>query len=243
LKKVYFLPIFWVFVLGIASIPSAQCYPPAGTYHFDPCTAQATIQIILVGTVTGTVNGSIDVQASNPYDPGDGRIKIDEEIISSYFVGTSPLGPIAITGSPTAVSSGAIQQQVAGNDFPADSWFNAFFEIHTTLPSPYSTIHNYPYPIPMGAIIYSVPPYGTTYISTTTDIPLFDELNNPIGLLKYMSFTLPPPPPAPPVGGKATPINLPTIKPELQIPWIWLTTIILPFVATAAFVKLKKKEQ
>ena len=50
-------------------------------------------------------------------------------------------------------------------------------------------------------------------------------------------------PPPTSVGGKAIPINKAVIKPELQIPWIWLSTIILPLVATVVFIKLKKKKQ
>ena len=46
-----------------------------------------------------------------------------------------------------------------------------------------------------------------------------------------------------PVGGKATPIDKAIIKPELHNPWIWLSTIILPLIATAVFIKLKKKKQ
>jgi hypothetical protein len=49
--------------------------------------------------------------------------------------------------------------------------------------------------------------------------------------------------PAPkPVGGKATPINI-GFEPELQTPWLWLTTIILPWLATVVYVKLRKKKQ
>ena len=47
----------------------------------------------------------------------------------------------------------------------------------------------------------------------------------------------------PPVGGKATPIIKPMNNLELQTPWIWLTTIILPLIATVVFVKLKKMKQ
>ena len=50
------------------------------------------------------------------------------------------------------------------------------------------------------------------------------------------------PAPPPPVGGKATPINIPTNKPEPPTLWIWLT-ILLPLSATTIFVKLKKKKQ
>jgi parallel beta-helix repeat protein len=49
------------------------------------------------------------------------------------------------------------------------------------------------------------------------------------------------PAPPPPVGGKATPINTPTNKPELPALWIWLT-ILLPPATIAVFVKLKKKK-
>jgi len=52
-----------------------------------------------------------------------------------------------------------------------------------------------------------------------------------------------PPTPALPVGGKATPINIPIDKPKTPTLWIWLTTIILPLVATVVFMKLKKKKQ
>jgi hypothetical protein len=48
---------------------------------------------------------------------------------------------------------------------------------------------------------------------------------------------------APPiVGGQAAPINKVKIEPELQIPWILLSTILLPLVATTVFVTLKKKK-
>jgi hypothetical protein len=47
--------------------------------------------------------------------------------------------------------------------------------------------------------------------------------------------------PPPPVGGKATLINMPIIKIETQTAWIWLSTIILSMVAIVVFRKLKKK--
>ena len=196
MKKAYFLIVFCVIVFGMAGIPIAKCYPPATTYHFDPCTAQAIIEISGIGTAGVTSTGSIDVQVSDPYDPGDGRIKIDTQIVSSNFVGTSPFGPITITGSSTAISSGAIQQQVAGNDLPADSWYYAFLEIHTTLPYPYTTIHNEA-PVSLEAVIYSIPPYGTTYTQSVPDIPLLDMSGNPVGFIKYISFKLTPLPPTP----------------------------------------------
>ena len=61
-----------------------------------------------------------------------------------------------------------------------------------------------------------------------------------------IDITIPPAPhpPSPlPVGGKATPINMPIIKPELQIPWIWLSTILLAVaVMTVVYVKKRKRD-
>jgi parallel beta-helix repeat protein len=50
--------------------------------------------------------------------------------------------------------------------------------------------------------------------------------------------------PAPkPVGGKANPINMSIIKPETPTLWIWLSAVTLSLIATAVFVKHKKKKQ
>jgi hypothetical protein len=47
----------------------------------------------------------------------------------------------------------------------------------------------------------------------------------------------------PVVGGKAIPIDVSLNNPEPQIPWIWLSMLILELAATTIFVKLKKKKQ
>ncbi len=46
-----------------------------------------------------------------------------------------------------------------------------------------------------------------------------------------------------PVGGKAIPIDKMTIMPEFQMPWVWLSIIILSAVAAAVFMTLKKRKQ
>jgi len=45
----------------------------------------------------------------------------------------------------------------------------------------------------------------------------------------------------PPVGGKATPINIPMNKPETPTLWIWLTTITFLLITTVVYVKKRKK--
>jgi len=44
-----------------------------------------------------------------------------------------------------------------------------------------------------------------------------------------------------PVGGKAVPIDKLIIEPELQTPWMWLSTIILSLVLTLVYVKKRKR--
>jgi len=46
---------------------------------------------------------------------------------------------------------------------------------------------------------------------------------------------------AKPVGGKATPINIPMNKPETPALWIWLTTITLSLIATVVYIKRRKR--
>jgi len=46
---------------------------------------------------------------------------------------------------------------------------------------------------------------------------------------------------SPPVGGKATPINMPMNNLETPSFWIWLTTIILPLAVTVVYVKKRKR--
>jgi hypothetical protein len=48
-------------------------------------------------------------------------------------------------------------------------------------------------------------------------------------------------PPTPPVGGKATPINLPTSKVELLTPYIGLTMLLVASVVTIVYVKKRKR--
>ena len=47
--------------------------------------------------------------------------------------------------------------------------------------------------------------------------------------------------PPKPVGGKATPINIPINKPETPTLWIWLSTIILSLIVTVVYVKKRKR--
>jgi len=230
MKKAYFLLIACVFMLIIASIPDALCYPPAGVDHMDPTKATIELQIIGMFNETIIVKGPTKVSRSSPYDPGDGHWIIDTEIISMSLTGVSSnVGPITIIKSPSKTSNGKIRQVQKGIDYPATSFFNVFVEIMTALVHPLSTLHNDD-PVIMNATINSIPPWGSTYTSPFGPIPLKDENGNIIGFIKHVSHEIP----IPSVGGLTYVVH----RPRPLDPYIGLTcTIVIATVATAVWAK------
>ena len=228
-------------MLTIASIPEALCYPPAGSDYMEHTTATIELEVTGMFTETITAKGPTTVSRSNPYDPGDGHIKIDTEIISMNLVGSSSyIGPITIIESPSKASTGAIQQQTAGIDFPADSFFDVFIEIHTALPSPNNILHNDD-PKFMSTIIYQIPPYGSTYEGPQT-IPLKNEQEIIIGFILSTRHKVEL---VKPVGGTSVPIVVPIDKSAtLLAPYVGLaSTIIVATVATAVYAKRVKRRK
>jgi len=80
-------------------------------------------------------------------------------------------------------------------------------------------------------------PYTELPISNVTHAFLYFTYSHSTNHIKI--FTSPPPPP---VGGEAVPINRVIVKPGFQIPWIWLTTIMLLLVTTVVYVKKRKRD-
>jgi len=237
MKKAYFIPIALVLMLTMAGIPNALCYPPASCDTMNPTTATIELEIIGMFTETITATGHTVVTRGTPYDPGDGHIKIDTEIVSMNLAGTSVyIGPLTIVESPSKSSTGAIQQQTAGIDFPATSFFDVFVEIQTIMPSPVHIFHNDD-PAHMSTTISSIPPWGATY-GGPAPVPLKDEHNNIIGFIKHVSHDIPPQPPS--VGGLAFSVD--TLR--LLTPYIGLTSlIVIAAIATAKHSKRVKHEK
>jgi hypothetical protein len=182
MKRACFLIIACICILIIASIPSALGYPSAGFDYMANTTATTELEIIGMFTETIIAKGPTTVSRGTPYNFGDSCIKIDTEIVYMNLVGNSSyIGPITIVESPSKASTGAIQQQTAGIDFPADSFFDVYIEIHTALPSPNTTLHNN-VPKHMSTIIIQIPPSGSTY-EGPQPIPLYNQQDQPIGFM------------------------------------------------------------
>jgi hypothetical protein len=179
-------------MLTIANIPrAAATYPPAGSDYMP--NTKAIIELVIYGpygfTETIKAVGPTMVSRGTPYDPGDGFMKIDTEIISMNLVGSSSyIGPITIVESPSKVSNGTIRQQVAPQDFPADSFFDVYIEIYTTLLSPNGVLHNND-PKKMSSIITQIPPAGSTYEGPET-VFLQNEDNVTVGAMLATSHMI-----------------------------------------------------
>jgi hypothetical protein len=230
MKKAYFLLIACVLMLAIASIPVALCYPPAGSDYMPSTTATIELEITGMFTETITAKGPTNVSRGTPYNPGNGRMKIDTEIVYMRLTGySSHIGPITIIESPSKKSNGTIQQKTAGIDFPADSFFDVYIEIQTMA----GTFHN-DAPKRMNATIYQIPPYGSVYEGPQT-IPLKNATDYTIGFIKSTTHTVE----RPSVGG----IWIPVDKFVLLASYIALTsTIVVATAATAIYVKRRKKQ-
>ncbi|MBI3960360.1 MAG: hypothetical protein HY328_16220 [Chloroflexi bacterium] len=114
-------------------------YPPAGNDTFDSG-AQVEIDLGEFGIERLLLNGPTTIQRGEPHFPPSSTTKtIDTEILSMDLTGQSPkLGPIRLRESPTRASTGTVSQQTPGADFPANSFFDVFVEIDTSL----GTLHN-----------------------------------------------------------------------------------------------------
>ena len=198
---------------------AAPAYPPPGDDAF-PSGALVTLDLPGMDAVNVTLNGPTIVRRGSPSDDnGNGRQEIPTEIIAMNLTGMSPLGPITLKQSATRPSKGLIEQQVSGQDFPADSFFDVFFEIETAQ----GMLSNLQ-PVRMQSVINAIPPIFSSFQSQLdADIPLFDAAGNQVGRLRY-ALHIPLPPkekiiifinhkPPTPTPTRIPPTNTPTPRP------------------------------
>jgi hypothetical protein len=155
-------------------------------------TAQVQIQLLSppfppMLPLTVMLSGPTKVHRGLPFNPGDGRWEIPTEMVLMNLQGADPMiGPVTVIESPTLVSSGQIRQQVAGHDFPAESFFDVFFEIQTTPMTLFNKAPKY-----MVALIDTIPPLDTTY-RYADSVFLFDKTNPngpPVAILTTAEHT------------------------------------------------------
>lgn len=165
--------------------PQCSQFPPAGpdTFQTD---AVVTVQIPALNlTDVVALSGPTVISRGTPFDPGDGRREVPTEMVSLDLTGASPvLGALHVIESPTLASTGLVKSQSAGVDFPADSFFDVFFEIETTLPPPLNRLRNAA-PLRMRQVIDCFPPLSAIYQPPPGGqrIPLLDGADQQVATL------------------------------------------------------------
>ena len=176
---------------GGSSGPATGEYPGMGDDTFASG-AHLTLELQGMPPMHLTSNGPTTVHRSEPCTgtcTPDGRSFFDTEMLSMQLQGMSPVGPFMVRESPTRASTGRTTQQSPGVDFPADSFFDVFFEIDTAI----GPLHN-DQPLHMSSVITSLPAYGSLFQSDSlAAIPVLDSSNQPVGLVRSVThIPLPP---------------------------------------------------
>jgi hypothetical protein len=170
------LGVIWGARHGVgSSLPFLFNYPPAGKHCFN---ASGDINIRL-GVVQDrvTFSGDVVVQRSDPFESLTNPLtaEIQTEIVSMNLAGNSSIfGPVTIRQSPGTPTQGFIEQQTPRVDFPANSFFDFFFEIDVAG----GTFINQDPLFLDGIPIRNIPPIGDTFTSFSHPaVQIFDKLN------------------------------------------------------------------
>jgi hypothetical protein len=145
-----------------------------------------------IGQPLGTANltGPITVRGGPTGDlEPDGRIEIPIEIVEMHLTSFGP--PITLRQSQTNPSRGMTEQQAPGVDFPADSFFDIFYEVELPPSSSPVTIAAgnggvaalafMPGSATVTAVVSSWPPYGQPYVNPSP---------SPVGGFALLSLTI-----------------------------------------------------
>ncbi len=139
-------------------------YPDAGVDKFNSSTTLGFVPLCR-GLAMSTViaNGPTTIRRDTPAVGPDGNEQIPTELVEMTLQGTIDLGPVVgpvtIHESPDRRSVGQITQINPGKDFPAESFFDVFFEVE--LPGGIIGVNHEP--VPMRRIIWDIPPLLIDY--------------------------------------------------------------------------------
>ena len=120
----------WAVRIGALAQNDNESFPPAGTDTF-PTSIMFVDQDEDGGPVLLGAQGPTIVERSDPLPTPTGRV-IETEIVSMELTGVSPLGPVSIRAGRSfglPPSTGRTFGSSPGSDFPAESFFDVFYEI------------------------------------------------------------------------------------------------------------------
>ena len=162
---------------------TAEAYPPSGRDEFKS-SAAVTIDLSIIGgpVLTLTLVGPARVERSEAVDPGDGRLIVYTEIVAMDLRGDSPVGPVEIRERGDRQSTGIIRQKTAGQDFPADSFFDVWVDVVTPL-----GVFRNDAPIRLTAMINAIPPLQAQYVPEASfeEVNLVDASGAKVGVIRH----------------------------------------------------------
>ena len=176
---------------GTASPAGVLNFPPGGIDEF-PSGAILTLDVPSAGTAYVTLNGPTRVRRSDPHDiDGDGRMEIETELLTMNLSGVTPMGPLMLRESPTRASLGRIVQQAPGVDYPADSFFDVFFDLSLDGGTTWQPVDQ---ALRMEAVIQAIPPILAYYRPPQPiAIPVIGPGGQVIAVIRYaLHIPLPP---------------------------------------------------
>lgn len=137
MRKIFMFIAAYALLLG-AGRASAECFErfPAGADIADETLVDGLLDFNRDGKPDApfVAIGPMTIQRGQPFDPGDGKCEIDTEMTLMNMQGTftDPTGfsrDFTLTTHRDKKVTGKIKQQVAGQDFPADSHLDLFVEL------------------------------------------------------------------------------------------------------------------
>jgi hypothetical protein len=221
---------------------SFKNWSDGGIDTFDSTTASVRLKLnFFPKEFEIRLTGPTKVERSIPENTPSGQWQIETEIIQMDLTGSYLGGPIRFKESSVRDSKGLIIQKKPGVDFPADSFFDVYVEIETSLPRPFNKLHNKD-PVEMYSEINDIPPYDQIYITTdfAPDIPLYTENGRrPVAWLKHADHTTSPSEEIPDIHiDIISPLNhylyifgIPFISLPSDIPTIVLGSVLIQVIA------------
>lgn len=156
-----------LFGSGILTFPTAGALPAAGHDVFN-VTAQVSVTSRL-GQEVISLAGTASIEREDPHMEGGVEVA-DLELVKLHLTGSSLIGNVVVSESPTLVSPGELRSLQSGSQFPASSFIDAYVSVSIPAnPSPSLTLHNnsilHLFPMSGGVEVplNSWPPIGVTY--------------------------------------------------------------------------------
>ena len=167
-------------------------FPPHGA-DLSPTTGLFRVAIAGVGVADAQVSGQVLLRWQDPVTGPGGQSTVQTEMLSLDLTGSSPtLGTVHVKGGSVLglpASVGTVTAQQPGSDFPADSFFDVFFDVEVA-----GTHLVNDQPLRMQAEITEIPPRSIS-LRNAAPVPL-RNLSNPsqINSIQTAAHWMCPPP-------------------------------------------------